>query len=168
MVFDNADFNTINGKKTFYSMGGITCITLTSSVQTNKTVKRLKTVLSAKDTSEISFILLKPYQKFNELGFKIIKIENVFFDNPILAKIHVSNSNFLRFFCKCKRPNETPGWNGTIEVSSEKKEFKLSKIVLVPLIKAPSSDRNLIVTALMKAEKKESFLDKSTSLLLST
>lgn len=159
-VFDNADFNTdtIDGKNTFHAMGSIICATPSSLVQTNKTIERLKVIPSAQDTSEISFIKLKPFKKYNELGLKMIEIENFSFENQLLAKINFTNSDFLWFYSKKIKPTETPGWNGFMELCTEEKEYETSKIIPVPFIRAPPSDRDTIVTAMTEAEKKRKIL----------
>ena len=73
-VYDNADHNTntIDGLKTFHSMGGIMCVTPSLSIECNKTVQKLKKMPSASSLGSFGFVPLSYFERKNSEGLKKI------------------------------------------------------------------------------------------------
>lgn len=153
-VFDNADHNTdtIDGRSTFHSMGGIMCVSPASSVQSTKTIERLKKIPSADSIGKFGFIPLKHFEKRNLAGRKNIIIKNLESENQISHEIEITLTDFLWFYGKSKNPDKTAGWNGFMELTTEVKDYTLTKIVPLPFVNAPPSNYDTILTVLLEAD----------------
>lgn len=77
-VFDNADFdvNTLDGKNTFHSMGGIQIVTPENCFPKRERVKRFKKRLTRPELDLIEKIPFHIYENIYPAGYKSIEIEN--------------------------------------------------------------------------------------------
>lgn len=151
-VFDNADYNvnTIDGKKTFHSMGGIQVVTPKDCV-TNKTdIPRLK---KRATSNQISAVEVIPYQKFENIGssglskiiFKDLKINDV-------DIINLTCADFLWMYSKIVLP-DSPGYNGFMSNIMKDLLCQQSRIICTPFLNYSASDYSTIYSSLLYAKK---------------
>lgn len=78
-LFDNADFKTqtLDGHNSFHAMDGIHCITPRDAIASDQNIQRLNKIPSAKVVGSVGSIALKMFEKRNNTGLKIIKIQNL-------------------------------------------------------------------------------------------
>ena len=153
LIFDNADHNTntIDGRNTFHSMGGIMCVTPASSVQSSQNIVRLKKIPNADSLGKFGFLPIKPLEKGDSVGLKNVIIKDLDLENPI-SKFSLTSKDFLWFYGKNNNPDSTVGWNGFMELTSEKSEYSLSKIVLLLFVNALPNQYDTILTVLLEAD----------------
>lgn len=103
-VFDNADHNvnTIDGFQTFHAMGGIQCITPTTSVSSNEIIPKLKKIPSACTVGTFGHIPLKTFQKSNKFGLANITIEDLSKRNPVPSEVTLTPCDFAWIYGKWK------------------------------------------------------------------
>lgn len=101
-VFDNADHNTntIDGNNTFHAMGGIMCVTPSSSVESGGNIKRLSKMSSSGEIGKFGFILLKHFQKGSSLGLKEVTIKDVHVIKPTSTEIEFNCADIVWLFGK--------------------------------------------------------------------
>lgn len=78
-VFDNADYNvtTLDGLKTFHSMGGIECIPPARNLPSTQPIQKLSTAPSAKNVGTLGMLQLLTYENIGNMGLKAIKVEDL-------------------------------------------------------------------------------------------
>ena len=140
-VYDNADHNTntIDRLKTFRSMGGIMCVTPSSSIECNKTVQKLKKLPSASSLGSFGFVPLSYFERKNSEGLKKIFVENMFMENTAVLKIVIKNEHFLWLYGKSKNGTEIKGWSGFMEDVFKERHYTVSKVIPEKFINNPLS-----------------------------
>lgn len=152
-VFDNADYNvnTINGKNTFHSMGGIQ-ITTPINCYTDKTdIPRFKNQATSSEISEIEKI---PYQKFESIHssglrkivFKQLTINDFDINNMSLA-------DFIWTYSKALLP-DYPGYNGFMSTITKDLVYEGSQVICLPFLNYSATDYNTIYSALLYAKER--------------
>ncbi|XP_043269016.1 uncharacterized protein Nepl16 isoform X1 [Venturia canescens] len=157
-VYDNADHRTatIDGKNTFHCMGGIMCVTPTSSVQFNNNVPRLSRTFSKDISGTFGFLPLTDYKhnKPFKLDSFTVRNWNEKADH-INFTIDIGLIDLIYFYGKHTAPKQTPNWHGFMNnYHANNTDFKISKIIALPFIKAPPSEHTTILTALIDARKR--------------
>lgn len=149
-VYDNADHNTatIDGSNTFHAMGGIKIVTPESSVETKKTIPRLKVIPSAEFIGKFGFIPVKKFDKKKSEGLKSVKIVDIFKDDS--SKPKISMEDLLWLFSKYSN-GKAKGYGGFMEEFYMDDKYVKSKIFPLPFVNNPPSDLDTILTVLIEA-----------------
>lgn len=135
-VFDNADHNvnTIDGKNTFHAMGGIEIITPSDSISGSECVSRLKKIPSADVIGKFGNVNFHIFQKPATSGMEKITVKNLNELCPMSLDIEILPSDFLWLQGKSMKPNNFEGWNGFMEILTEKKILKQVKCIFCHLL----------------------------------
>ncbi|KAJ8882136.1 hypothetical protein PR048_018624 [Dryococelus australis] len=130
-LFDNADVNvdTLDGSNTLHAMGGIQCLTHSTTAYTDHKIKRLKIIPIAKLIWEFA-------DK----------------KHPISHAVTVLPNDFAWLLTKWKGFN-VAGWNGFMEKATSANAYSKSRILYLPFINAPPSSCDTIHTALLTANE---------------
>lgn len=157
-VFDNADHNvnTIDGKKTFHSMGGIQIVTPKDCFTNKTSVPRLKKRATSKQLSAVEVI---PYIRFENIGtsglskinFKDLKI-------PDFDTNNMTNADFLWVYAKVSLP-DSPGYNGFMSNIMKDLPYQKSQIICLPFLNYSASDYSTIYSSLLYAKKRAEALN---------
>lgn len=156
--YDNADHNTstIDGKNTFHCMGGIMCVTPSSSIELAKRIPRLKGVLSTASSSSTSgFLPLSDFRSTKPFKLNNIMVNDWTGINLAQFSIKISPSDLLYFFGKHTAPKNTANWHGFKNTCHNfNTDYFTTRVIALPFIKAPPSDHTTIMTALIDARLK--------------
>lgn len=145
-VYDNADFNinTLDGKHTFHSMGGIMIIYPKDCFEPSNLVERKKHQITASTISNIDRIPLQTYGHVNNSVITYDKLVIPGFDD-----LNIRNHDVLWIYGK-HNFEETPGWNGFM-LSLTRNLDEISedcRIVCLPFVNSPPSNLNTIYSVL--------------------
>ncbi|GBO13776.1 hypothetical protein AVEN_34890-1 [Araneus ventricosus] len=88
-ILDNADFNvaTLDGLNTFYSMGGIKCITPSCYFPPALSIKRLKSVPTAEEVGKLGVLELLTFENVKKSTLQQIVVQDLSMLNPIPSNI---------------------------------------------------------------------------------
>lgn len=155
-VFDNADFNTdtLDGRGTFHSMGGIHCITPSTGIEKDSIIPRITRRKSAAEIAEIGRIPVIQYGKHHLAGLKATRVENVNELYSISHDILPTVPDFIWHYGKWICAVDNPGWNGFMEQVTLALPYETSKIMCVPFIHEPPSEYDTIYSTLLEAIKR--------------
>lgn len=149
-VFDNTDFHvcTLDGLNTFHSMGGIQCITPSSSVERGTRIPRWTNIPTSKFCGELGVLPEEIYQKIAG-GVKHIIMENL---GPDVGEMASPKPYDILFMCaKWLDISGVPKWKSYMH-SITKGMYSVKKIIVpLPFINFPPSDYGTIYTALQFA-----------------
>lgn len=159
--YDNADHNTatIDGKNTFHCMGGIMCVTPSSSIELNTSIPRLKGALPEINNSNVSgFIPLSDFKSNKPFKLHNVTLRDWKASELVDFKIKIEPINLLYFFGKYSAPKNTANWHGFMNTyHSLNTDFSTTRVIPLQFIKAPPSDHRTILTALIDARKRANF-----------
>lgn len=153
-VYDNADHNTatIDGKNTFHCMGGIMCVTPSSSITFNTKFPRIKGALSLNNTNNTGFLPLTDFKNNKPFKLDSVIVRNWKETEHIDFKLQIKPIDLLYFYGKHAAPEKTPNWHGFMnKFHSTNIHFTTSRVIALPFINAPPSDHTTILTALIDA-----------------
>ena len=136
-----------------HSIGGIMCVTRSSSIGYNKAVEKLKKMPSASSLGSFGFVSLSYFERKNSEGLKKIVVENMFMENTAVSQIVIKNEDFLWLYGKSKNGTEIKGWSGFMEDIFEERHYTVSKVIPEKFINNPSSSYDTINTVLREADK---------------
>ena len=152
-VFDNADYNvnTIDGKNTFHSMGGIQITTPINCYAKKTDIPRLKNRATSNQISGIDKI---PYEKFenihssglSKIVFKKLTIHDFDTNNMTLA-------DFIWTYSKVLLP-DCPGYNGFMSKITRDLPHQQSQVICLPFLNYSATDYNTIYSAVLYAKKR--------------
>jgi len=147
-VFDNADLNvcTIDGLNTFHGMGGIRCITPSSSVERGSDIPRLTKMPTSIEIGKLGIVRLEAFQGKGG-GLQNVTVENV--EVP-QESAHPQPHDILWLLAK-KQHIEVPEWKGYMHSVTRGSYSEKTKIVTLPFIIAPPSDYDTVYTAIRYA-----------------
>lgn len=106
-VFDNADHNTatIDGKNTFHCMGGIMCVSPTSSVSFKTSIPRLKTdALTTNNTGSFGFLPITDFENHKPFKLDSVVVRDWKGVNCVDFIKEINAIDFLYFFGKIFYP----------------------------------------------------------------
>jgi hypothetical protein len=150
-VFDNADVNvrTLDGLNTFHAMGGIKCITPSTSVETQVEVERITSGTFVPET-----IRILSYAKPKNLsGLSKVIIEDI---NDLKKDIGIDcktkNAMFPTNVMWLATSSTQPGWNGYMtSVMRTKEKCDATYILGVPFVNMDPSNPSTIYSAISYA-----------------
>lgn len=157
-VYDNADHNTatIDGKNTFHCMGGIMCVSPTSSVSFKSTIPRLQTeAISTKSISASGFLPLTDFE--NQKPYKLDRVVVRDWKGMDCVEFikDIDAIDFLYFYGKSSTPLKTPNWHGFMNnLYAMNNDFCTTKVIALPFIKAPPGNHRTILTSLIDARRR--------------
>lgn len=156
IVYDNADFNvqTLDGRNTFHTMGGIICVTPKSAVVPDPPISRLQQRLTANEVASVGAVELKPFERTNNIGLAGIKIKDVSELFPQSKIVVPLLSHMVWLYCKHMEFQGVGGWNGFME-----------EVTSQPFINAPPSNYDTIYTALLSGAEKTKSLGQTTTFI---
>lgn len=164
IVYDNADvnINTLDGENTFHEMGGIVCITPCSALLPDQTIPRLKTYMPADTVSSFGTLPLKPCTVRKNAGLSAVPITDLQGAAQLASDVLPSAPDILWLYGKWSNTPDVPGWNGFMEQQTSEKDFQTTKVMYLPFIRAPPTDYDTILTALVEASKRTAALSQHT------
>uniref|UniRef100_A0A6P7H5E5 Uncharacterized protein LOC114347235 n=1 Tax=Diabrotica virgifera virgifera TaxID=50390 RepID=A0A6P7H5E5_DIAVI len=153
-VYDNADhnINTIDGRNTFHSMGGIEIASPLTLVQSKDNVKKLKIIPSSFTIGQFGHVDIKYFKKPANTGWQSVFIENLSDVYPIEMNVTLSHEDFLWICGRKNHPDYFIGWHGFMEQITEHLNYSRSKINFLPFVNAPPSNYDIIYTVLLDAQ----------------
>ena len=165
MVYDNADFNiqTLDGRNTFHTMGGIRCVTPKNAVVPGQKVARLKDVPSAQIVGSLGAVPLKHFERNNDVGLAAIHINDLSTSFPHTETIVPSVPLLLWLYSKSKNLTGMSGWNGFMEEVTKEVPYQTTFIDCQPFINAPPGEYDTIYTSLLSAVEKTHSLGQRTT-----
>lgn len=149
-VFDNIDFNvcTIDGLNTFHAMGGIRCITPSSSIEKGSEMPRLKESTSTKDMGSLGIV---PLQTFQGSGASLQSVKVKQIEVPNEAH-HPELFDTLWLVAKHEKI-PLPEWKGYLTSITTGDFSEKTRVITLPFINAPPSDYETIYTSLHYANE---------------
>lgn len=152
--WDNADINirTLNGHGTWHSMGGLECVTPSTSSIVTGNLRRQKDTPSAKEMGTFGVLPVKTYMKPKKNGLREMKVESV---AKSLAKNEDNIRNFfntdLLWLCgRLLNFDFAPSWFGyNFHITNEISGFAQTKTTPLPFINLDPGNESTIYTALM-------------------
>lgn len=151
--WDNADINirTLNGHGTWHSLGGLECVTPSTSSIVTGNLRREKDTPSAKVIGTFGVLPVKPYMKPKKNGLREMKVESV-------AKSLAKNEENIRHYLNvdllwlCGRLLNfyfAPSWFGyNFHISKEISGFVQTKTTPLPFINLDPGNPSAIYTSL--------------------
>ncbi|CAH1155651.1 unnamed protein product [Phaedon cochleariae] len=163
-VFDNADvnINTIDGLNTFHTMGGIQCVTPSTTVSSDGKIKRLSNIPRAHTIGQFGNVPLRTFHKTGNNGLTRINIKDLNEINPISSRVSLLSSDFFWLYGKTNGMPTIPGWNGYMEQITSHMIYSKSRLLYLPFVKAPPSNHDTIYTVLLNAAEKCKSLGQSS------
>lgn len=162
-VFDNADWNvsSLDGKKSFHSMGGLKCTTPRSNTSSPHVlnVLRLKHTPSADHIGSYGHVPIKIYKKASKAGLKVLlarktKLSKFQVTSGVMATLHLDS---LWLSSVALRIQSIPGWGGFNHLVTEKESvFHVSDVVALPFINLDPNNLSTVYTALLFAQSEAS------------
>lgn len=161
-VFDNADFNvaTLDGLKTFHSMGGIKCITPARELISSHPIKKLSSVPPAETLVKHGVLQLETYENFKRSGLNYISVKDMSVVKALPDVPLPTMSDVLWFTGKWLEVEGIPEWLGYIRGMCNEPPQR-SIVQPLPFINAPPSDYDTIYTALKFAAMQSNRLGMS-------
>ena len=156
-IYDNADHNTatIDGKNTFHCMGGIMCVTPSSSVTFDSTNSRLKGALPKASTSTSGFLPLTDLKNNKPFKLNNADVQDWKGINFTDFSIKVAPTDILYFYGKYIQPEKTANWHGFMnKCPGFNSDFCTTRVIALSFIKAPPSEHTTILTALIDARQR--------------
>lgn len=155
-VYDNADnnINTLDGRNTFHSMGGIQIATPLSLVKSKDEIEKLKSIPSAMDIGQHGHVDLEYFEKPRHSGLKSIIVEDLNTLNSLDMNATISHDDFLWICGRKVHPNYFIGWHGFMEEITKDLDYSRSKITFLPFVNAPASNYDTIYTVAIYSSKK--------------
>ena len=150
-VFDNADFNvnTLNGKNTFHSMGGIACMTPGGTEDNNIVVPRNLNIPSAEVIGSFGNVPLLSYCKPSVPGLQSITIVDLTTTSvkpQTLMFADALDTLWLAGYLVEKTPRTS--WSGYMQVATSCGSYDKSRIEVLPFINLdPTTQHNLYCIA---------------------
>lgn len=162
-VFDNADWNvsSLDGNKSFHSMGGLKCTTPRSTTSSPYVlnVLRLKKTPSADSMGSYGHMPIKIYNKPSKVGLKILLARKTDLGRfkiipAVMANLHLDS---LWLSSVALRIQPIPGWGGFNHLVTEKDSvFHVSDVVALPFINLDPNNLSTVYTALLFAQSEAS------------
>lgn len=155
-VFDNADhnINTIDGRNTFHSMGGIEIETPLTLVQRKEPIKKLKNIPSSIKTGKFGHVAIKYFKKQLNSGWNCVSVENLSNLYPISMSPALTSKDFLWICGRKNHPDYFIGWHGFMEHITKELSYSRSKINFLPFVNAPPSNYDTVYTVLLEADSR--------------
>ena len=154
-VFDNADFNinSLDGKGTFHSMGGIMCVTPGRSLKFDASVARPAEIKKALTLAQINKVNLLTYCSQTSKGLNSVKIRDVQELRNNFKVPYVAQRIDLLWMCgKYVNAENNPNWSGFMELmTSGLTEYEVSKISILPFINLNPTTPDAIYSTLKYA-----------------
>ncbi|KYM94341.1 hypothetical protein ALC62_15043 [Cyphomyrmex costatus] len=158
-AFDNADHNvcTFDGFNTFHCMGGIQIIVPHNAIQHQSIPKMNKLPKSetfvAKGVVSLKYFEAHPEKRFQDLRFQTLHGYDLS-GNKYINNIQLSDSDFLWLYSKFHDIEKSTGWNHFMEEITAELSFQRSRVICLPFICAPPSNKDTVYTSLLLACEK--------------
>lgn len=149
-VFDNADFNvcTSDGLNTFHAMGGIRCITPSSTAERGSEIPRLTKMPTAHDIGKLGVVQLETFQG-KQVSLKNVTVKDIEIPDQ---RAHPEPHDIL-WYAATKQHIPVPGWKGYMQCVTAGNFSEKTTVVTLPFINAPPSDYSAVFTALLYASE---------------
>lgn len=148
-VFDNADFNiqTLSGKGTFHSMGGIKCITPSRTVRTQE-INKLRSIPSSNEIAAAGNIKIRKFEGKQKQGLNALELKNVCNREDVHYVSTPAPKDVLWMYGKFLQTPSFPSWQGFMEGITYAHSYEQSKILALPFISLPPTEYNTVLSAL--------------------
>ncbi|KYN03290.1 hypothetical protein ALC62_05871 [Cyphomyrmex costatus] len=132
-------------------MGGIMCVTPSSTVTSEISITRLSTIPKSVEIGRFGFLPPQLFDRGTVNGLNNIIVHNF---NEIQDELDISSADFVWLYKKNVHPLETEGWSGFQEEYHRSSDYDTSRIIPLPFVNNPPSDYNTIFTVLIEAAQK--------------